>query len=82
MPGLLAIYHLYEDSYENVANGSVEFIPNSQGLTLNATAQLSYDISDHIKLTLTGGSPLVVREYRPAGLTRHFVVRGGATYQF
>lgn len=73
--GLLGIYHLGRDTYID-ANTSAKpiAIEGSQGLTLNATAIARYQISNKITIGLSGGVPLVVREVRPDGLTRRFVI--------
>lgn len=78
-PNLLAIYHLGEDSYENVF-GKRENIKGSSGLTLNANLQIGYRISQQQSLQLSLATPFVVRETRPDGLTRSFVA--SVSYQF
>lgn len=80
---LLGIYHLGEDTYIN-ANISNKPIPitGSAGLTLNATASLEIMLNKHWSLGLVGGVPLVVRDIRPDGLTRSFVVAPQIIYQF
>ncbi|TAD85740.1 MAG: hypothetical protein EAY75_10665 [Bacteroidetes bacterium] len=73
--GLLGIYHVANDTYID-ANTSPNPIAlqHSKGLTLNATAFANYSISTRITLSLSGGVPLVIRDIRPDGLTRGFVV--------
>lgn len=78
-PNILAIYHLGEDSYENVF-GKRENISGSSGLTLNANLQLGYRISQHQSLQISLATPFVVRDTRPDGLTRSFVA--SVSYQF
>lgn len=78
-PNLLAIYHLGEDSYENVF-GKRENINGSSGLTLNANLQVGYKISQRQSLQLSLATPFVVRDTRPDGLTRSFVA--SVSYQF
>jgi len=78
-PNLLAIYHLGEDSYENVF-GKRENIKGSSGLTLNANLQIGYRISQQQSLQLSLATPFVVRDTRPDGLTRSFVA--SVSYQF
>lgn len=78
-PNLLAIYHLGEDSYENVF-GKRETIKGSSGLTLNANLQITYRISQQQSLQLSLATPFVVRDTRPDGLTRSFVA--SVAYQF
>jgi hypothetical protein len=78
-PNLLAIYHLGEDSYENVF-GRRESINGSSGLTLNGNLQIGYQISQHKSLQISLATPFVVRDTRPDGLTRSFVA--SVAYQF
>lgn len=78
-PNLLAIYHLGNDSYENVF-GKREKINGSSGITLNANLQIGYRINQRQSLQLSLASPLIVRETRPDGLTRSFV--GSVAYTF
>jgi hypothetical protein len=70
--GPLFIYHLGQDTY-TTATGSRASLTGSGGVTLNIAASLSYNMKN-ANLTLLGGEPLVVRSYRPDGLTRSFVV--------
>jgi hypothetical protein len=72
IPGLLPIYHLDEDLFTDI-DGVKKSIPGSEGLTLNATLYLNYEISESGALEFNLGFPLVVREARPDGLTRSFV---------
>jgi hypothetical protein len=78
-PSVLAIYHLGEDSYENLF-GVRENIPGSAGLTLNANVQIGYQISRNKSLQFNLATPFVVRDTRPDGLTRSFVA--SVAYQF
>lgn len=90
-PGLLAIYHLGLDSrleldgtpdpwdMEPFVRRDVE---GSDGLTLNLTADARYDVSDALALEVAFGSPVIVREARPDGLTRHWVLSVGARFAF
>lgn len=71
-PSLLPIYHLTNDKYTD--NDKVEKnIEGSQGLTLNANLYFNYNFDRQNSLELSFGSPLVVRDVRPDGLTRSFV---------
>ncbi len=79
--GLLAILHLGEDSYL-AANNTRTAIENSGGLTLNLTAGARWAISKTIDIGLTAGTPLVVREVRPDGLTRKFIVSPEIAFHF
>jgi hypothetical protein len=81
--GLLSIYHLAEDTYinANFSNKPIA-IRGSQGLTLNATASLEFSPNKWWSLGIVGGVPLFVRDVRPDGLTRSFVVAPQLTYSF
>jgi hypothetical protein len=81
--GLLGIYHLGEDTYinANISNKPIA-IRGSQGLTMNATALLDINLSRRWSLGLQGGVPLVVRDVRPDGLSRSFVVAPQITFHF
>lgn len=71
-PSLLPIYHLSNDKFTDVDNMEKE-INGSQGLTLNANIYLNYIFNQKNSLELSFGSPLIVRDTRPDGLTRSFV---------
>jgi hypothetical protein len=73
--GLLNIYHLGEDTYvdENVSTNPIS-IRGSKGLTVNLTGSVSISISRKLTGGFMAGIPVKVRDVRPDGLTRHFVV--------
>lgn len=73
--GLLGIYHTGEDTYidGNVSNKPLP-IKGSSGLTINLTGGIWYAKNHKISIGLSGGVPLVIRDVRPDGLTRSFVV--------
>lgn len=81
--GLLGIYHLGKDSYidGNISNRPIE-ITGSGGLTLNGTAVAWYNINNKFSIGLTGGVPFVVRDVRPDGLTRKFVLAPEFIFHF
>jgi hypothetical protein len=81
--GLLGIYHLANDTYVNasISNNPIA-ISGSQGLTLNATASFEWSAGKNWRLGLIGGVPLVVRDVRPDGLTRRFVLAPQISYEF
>lgn len=90
-PGLLGIYHLGLDSRLEEQEGSSIWYPlplvrrdivGSDGLTLNLTADARYKLSDAWALEASFGSPVVVREARPDGLTRHWVLSAGVRFSF
>ena len=78
-PNVLFIYHLGNDSYENIF-GQRESIIGSQGLTVNGNLITSYNLTKQSSLELSLATPFVVREVRPDGLTRSFVL--GLYYQY
>ncbi|MGQ0737886.1 MAG: hypothetical protein ACT4OJ_02395 [Bacteroidota bacterium] len=78
-PGLLGIYHLGNDSYvDNSKNRRP--IYNSTGLTLNGNVFFDYRLKNGSGFELSLGTPFIVREQRPDGLTRKFVA--AIEYQF
>ncbi len=90
-PGLLAIYHLGLDSRLEVDGTPSPWdlepfvrrdVEGSDGLTLNITADARYDLSDDWALEVAFGSPVIVREARPDGLTRHWVLNVGVRFAF
>lgn len=78
-PSLLGIYHLANDSYEDAAKIRRP-IYNSTGLTLNGNVFLDFRLKDGSGFELSLGTPFIVREQRPDGLTRKFVA--ALEYQF
>lgn len=78
-PNVLFIYHLGEDSFENIF-GNRESISGSDGLTINGNLITSYNLSKQSSLVLSLATPFVVRDIRPDGLTRSFVA--GLQYQY
>ncbi|HRD54150.1 MAG TPA: hypothetical protein PKY96_16045, partial [Flavobacteriales bacterium] len=90
-PGLLAIVHIGEDehlTYPDMFNGNVAPFPvrermaGSDGLTLNITADARYRLNDAWVMEASFGSPVIVREVRPDGLTRSMVLNLGARFSF
>ncbi|HUR31934.1 MAG TPA: hypothetical protein VMZ69_10925, partial [Saprospiraceae bacterium] len=73
IPGILPIYHLDDDEYLDSLN-TYRIIEGSAGLTINATLFFDYKLGDRSKLGVNLGFPLLVREVRPDGLTRSFVL--------
>ena len=70
--GPLLIYHLGEDNVI-LSNGNSLSLKGSDGLTLNLVGSLSYSFSN-ARMHLLAGTPLLVRDYRPDGLTRALVI--------
>ncbi|MGV3637743.1 MAG: hypothetical protein ACO1NQ_08865 [Flavobacteriales bacterium] len=84
-PGVLAIMHLGKDTRERPLTFSTSeriAIEGSEGLTLNLTADLRYKLNRSWWLEASVGSPLVVREVRPDGLTRAVVANVGLRFAF
>lgn len=78
-PSLLGIYHLANDSYVDIAKNRRP-VYNSTGLTLNGNLFIDYRLKKGNAFELSVGTPFVVREQRPDGLTRKFVA--SLEYQF
>lgn len=72
-PSLLPIYHFTEDTFTNATANEIS-IDGSAGLTLNANLYVDYELNETNSLQVNLGSPLLVREARPDGLTRGFVM--------
>lgn len=71
-PNVLFIYHLGEDSYENIFSNR-ENIKGSDGLTVNGNLISTYNFNKTNSLELSLATPFVIRDARPDGLTRSFV---------
>lgn len=81
--GLLGIWHLGEDTYVDANISSMPIaLQGSEGLTLNATALVEVALDKRWSVGLIGGVPLVVRDVRPDGLTRSFVVSPQVTFKW
>jgi hypothetical protein len=78
-PNILAIYHLADDSYEDIFSMR-RTLTGSQGLTLNANIIGKYAINKSSSIELSLAAPFVVRDVRPDGLTRKFTA--GLEYKF
>ena len=72
-PNVLFIYHLGEDSFENKL-GIRETIKGSDGLTLNGNLISTYNFNKQNSIELSIAAPFVIRDERPDGLTRGFVL--------
>ena len=81
--GLLGIYHLGNDTYidGNISNKPIA-LSGSEGLTLNGTAAIHYQLNSKFSIGVTGGVPFVVRDVRPDGLTRKFVISPEISFNF
>jgi hypothetical protein len=82
-PGLLAIIHLAEDSRLTAGDPQQRIaIAGSSGTTLNLTVDARFRLDTHLALEGAFGTPLLVREVRPDGLTRSAVLNLGLRYVF
>lgn len=72
-PNVLFIYHLGEDTFENVI-GNRQTIVGSDGLTVNGNLITTYNFNNQNSIELSLATPFVVRDIRPDGLTRSFVL--------
>lgn len=80
-PNILSIYHLGNDTYEDVF-GKRQTIKKSEGLTINASIITDFEINSKNSLRLNVAAPLLVRDIRPDGLTRAFVTSFSYQYKF
>ncbi len=78
-PSLLGIYHIANDSYLD-DNKNRRLIYNSTGITLNGNVFFDYRLKNGTGFELALGTPFIVRDQRPDGLTRSFVAT--LEYQF
>ncbi len=72
-PALLTLYHLGNDSYENIYGQRVS-INGSQGWTVNAVVSALWKWSPKQSVEVVAATPLAVRSSRPDGLTRAWVL--------
>ena len=72
-PSILPIYHLTNDKYTDELN-VIREINGSRGLTLNANLYLDYTFNSKNLIQMNVGMPFIVRDVRPDGLTRSFIV--------
>lgn len=72
-PNVLFIYHLGDDSFENIYGKRESYI-GSEGLTVNGNLISSYNFNKQNSIELSLAAPFVVRDIRPDGLTRSFVL--------
>lgn len=70
-PNALFIYHLGNDSFENIY-GQREEIKNSDGFTINGNLIISYKVTKNGYLETSLATPFVVRKEKPDGLARAF----------
>ena len=73
--------HLDQDTRLD-STGTRMAVEGSDGLTLNLTIDARYRLNDAWTLELAYGSPMVVRDERPDGLTRSLVLNLALAYRF
>ena len=78
-PSILFIYHLGEDTYENIFSHR-ESIKGSDGLTVNGNVTATYYFNRRNSIELSAAAPFVVRAPRPGGVTRSFLL--GLLYHY
>lgn len=79
--GLLPIYHLANDELKSTENTGIVIIEGSSGLTVNVPFGAWYRLNSWT-FGLDGGVPILVRDERPDGLTRRFVIQPRVAYSF
>ncbi|HLG34651.1 MAG TPA: hypothetical protein VI757_07180, partial [Bacteroidia bacterium] len=79
--GVLNIIHLQKSSIVDSTGARIE-VKGSDGLTLNVTGSLRYEILKRTLLNFSFGVPTIVRDARPDGLTRKLVLTAGVNYRF
>lgn len=72
-PSLLGIYHEADDTYIGADGKTRITIADSKGLTLNGNVFFDYPLTKSTGLELSIGTPFIIRENRPDGLTRSLV---------
>lgn len=72
--GVLPIHHIANDEVENPLTEQNIAVENSAGLTFNFVMSGKYPIRENLFFNASLGFPLLVRENRPDGLTRGFVI--------
>jgi hypothetical protein len=81
--GLLSIYHLGKDKYTAITPVQrVLAIDGSEGLTINITGSAWYQVSKKMRVGVAAGVPALVRDIRPDGLTRQWVLSPEISWQF
>ncbi len=80
-PNLIGIYHLGNDSFEDVF-GQRKTIADSKGFTVNANLISEYSITNQNSIQWSLAIPLVVRKVKPDGLTRALITQVSYQYKF
>ncbi len=71
--GILPILRISNSSIVD-STGADSLVFNSDGLTLNITAGISYQLSNSVFIKINYGSPVLQRKVRPDGLSRKTVL--------
>lgn len=79
--GVIPILHIGNDTYETAFGDRAEII-GSKGATINLTAGMGYQPTNNSKINLQLAAPVLVRDIRPDGLTRSFVIQVGYQHSF
>ncbi|BDD01559.1 hypothetical protein [Persicobacter psychrovividus] len=80
-PSILPILHLGEDEITN-DQGDIVSVEGSDGLTLNGSIIVEYQIKNTQAVYINLGSPFINREVIPDGLKRGLVAIAGYRFQF
>ena len=80
-PSLSGIYHVGNDTYENRL-AQKTFINGSRGLTLNGSIVATKQFKNGNRFEVVIGTPFIVRQERPDGLTRSAVINFQYTIAF
>ncbi|MDZ7900864.1 MAG: hypothetical protein U5N85_22910 [Arcicella sp.] len=78
--GVLPILHLGEDEII-LKDGNNSILKDSDGLTLNVNLGINYQFNDFNSIRASISAPLLVRDVRPDGLTRVFVIGIGFEHE-
>jgi hypothetical protein len=79
-PGLLAVYHLGHDTFRDDSD-ETQTLRGSEGLTLNSTLLATWKFNK-LQISLAAGVPWIVRDVRPDGLTRSWVISPEIAWTF
>lgn len=82
--GVVGMYHLKDDLYQDPATDLWFEIPGSQGFTLNAVGNAFVRFGRHgdFKLDVTGSIPMVRRDVIPDGTAKRWMLMPRFTYFF
>jgi hypothetical protein len=78
--GVLPILHLTDDEVI-LKDGNNSILKGSGGLTLNVNLGVNYQLNDFNSVRASISAPLLIRDVRPDGLTRVFVIGIGFEHE-